>query len=106
MRQTVKRGEKAMQKSILTKLSIKIHNARQRNGNNRTQHGFLHNLFNEAVVVCPWITYDNRDAVVVMEELTNEAEVVTAILNLAAATDIVQILCTYFTLLHIKLYNF
>ena len=49
---------------------------------------------------------DDEDSVVVMEELTNEAEAVTGILDLAAATDIVQILCTYFTLLHIKLYNF
>ena len=45
-------------------------------------------------------------AVVVMEELTNKAEAVTAMLDLAAATDIVQILCTSFTLLHIKLCNF
>ena len=57
MRQTVKRGEKAMKKSILTDLFIKIDNARQQNGNNRTPHGFLHNLVNETVVVCPWITY-------------------------------------------------
>ena len=48
----------------------------------------------------------DEDAVVVMEELTNEAEVVTAMLDLAAATDIVQILCTSFTLLHIKLFIF
>ena len=34
----------------------------------------------------------DEDAVVVMEELTNEAEAVTAMLDLAAATDIVQIL--------------
>ena len=58
MRQTVKRGEKAMQKSILTKLSIKIHNARQQNCNNRTPHGFVHNLVNETEVVFPCITYD------------------------------------------------
>ena len=44
--------------------------------------------------------------VVVMEELTNKAEAVMAMLDLAAATDIVQILCTSFTLLHIKLCNF
>ena len=58
MRQTVKQGEKAMHKSILTKPSIKIDNERQRNGNNITPHGFVHNLVNEIVVVCPWITYD------------------------------------------------
>ena len=53
MRQTVKRGEKAMQKSILTELSIKIDNARQQNGNNMNPHGFVQNLVNETVVVCP-----------------------------------------------------
>ena len=57
MRQTVKRGEKAMQKPIMTKISIKIDNARQRNVNNRTPDGFVHDLVNETVVVCPWITY-------------------------------------------------
>ena len=51
MRQTIKRGEKAMWKSILTELSIKIDNARQQNGNNRTPHGFVHNLVNETVHV-------------------------------------------------------
>ena len=58
MRQTVKQGEKAMHKSIMTKLSIKIDNSRQRSGNNRTPHGFVHNLVNETLVVYPWITYD------------------------------------------------
>ena len=58
MRQTVKRGEKAMQKSILTKLSINIDNSRQQHCNNRTPHGFVNNLVNKTVVVCPWITYD------------------------------------------------
>ena len=58
MRQTVKRGEKAMQKSILTELSIKIDNSIQKNGNNRNPHGFVHNLVNETVVLCPWIIYD------------------------------------------------
>ena len=58
MRQTVKIGEKAMQKSILTKISINIDNARQQNGNNRTPHGFVHNLVNETEVVFPCITYD------------------------------------------------
>ena len=58
MKQTFKRGEKGMQKSILNKLSINIDNARQRNGNNRTPHGFVHNLVNETVVVCPCITYE------------------------------------------------
>ena len=48
----------------------------------------------------------DEDDVVVMEELTNEAEAVMAILYLASATDIVQIFCTSFTLLHIKLCNF
>ena len=48
----------------------------------------------------------DEDAVVVMEELTNEAEVVTAMLDLAAAKHIVQILCTTFTRLHVKLCNF
>ena len=48
----------------------------------------------------------DKDVVVVMEELTNEAEVVTEMLDLAAAIDILQILCTSFTLLHIKLGNF
>ena len=38
---------------------------------------------------------DEND-VVVMEELTNEAEAVTSMLGLAAATDIGQILCTSF----------
>ena len=33
-------------------------------------------------------------------------EIFTAMLDLAAVTDIVQILCTYFMLLHIKLCNF
>ena len=47
-----------------------------------------------------------KDAIVVTEELKNEVEAVTAMLDLAAATDIVQILCTSFTLLHIKLCNF
>ena len=57
MRQTVKRGKKAMKKAILTDLSINIDNARQLNGNNRTPYGFVHNLVNETVVICPWITY-------------------------------------------------
>ena len=48
----------------------------------------------------------DKDAVNVMEELTNEAEAVTKMLDLAVARDIVQILCTSFTLLHIKLCNF
>ena len=48
----------------------------------------------------------DKDSVVLMEELTNKSEAVTAMLDLAAATDIVQILCTSFTLLHIKLCNF
>ena len=43
-----------------------------------------------------------EDAVIVMEELTNKVKSVTVMLDLAAATDIVQILCTSFTLLHIK----
>ena len=47
-----------MQKFILNELSIKIYNSRQQNINNRTPHGFVHNLVNETVVVCPWITYD------------------------------------------------
>ena len=48
----------------------------------------------------------DKDAVVLMEELTNKSEAVTAMLDLAAATDMVQILCRYFTLLHIKLCDF
>ena len=48
----------------------------------------------------------DEDAVVEMEELMNKAEAVMAMLDLAAATDIVQILCTSFTLLHIKLCNY
>ena len=59
MRQTVKQVNKAMQKSILTELSINIDNARQLNVNNRTPYGFVHNLVNETVVVCPGITYEN-----------------------------------------------
>ena len=58
MMRTVKRSEKSIQKSILTKISINIDNARQRNGNNRNPHGFVHNLVNETVVVCPCITYN------------------------------------------------
>ena len=48
----------------------------------------------------------DEDDVVVTEKLMNKAEAVTEMLDLSAATDIVQILCTYFTLLHIKLCNF
>ena len=48
----------------------------------------------------------DEDDVVVMQELTNKAEAVTSMFDLAAATYIVQILCTYFTLLHINLCNF
>ena len=58
MRKKVKRVEKDMQKSILTEISTNIDNARQKNGNSRTPHGFLHNLVNETVVVLSWITYD------------------------------------------------
>ena len=47
----------------------------------------------------------DEDDVVVMQELMNKAEAVTSMLDLAAATYIVQILCTYFTLMHIKLCN-
>ena len=48
----------------------------------------------------------DEDDVVVMQELMNKAEAVTSMFDLAAATYIVQILCTYFTLLHINLCNF
>ena len=48
----------------------------------------------------------DEDDVVVMQELMNKAEAVTAMFDLAAATYIVQILCTYFMLLHINLCNF
>ena len=48
----------------------------------------------------------DEDSVVEPGVLVNKAEAVTAMLDLDSATDIVQILCTSLTLLHIKLCNF
>ena len=57
LQQTIKQGQKVMEKQILHDLSSRIDRQRETN-NNRLPHHFVQSILSETRLVCPWLTYN------------------------------------------------